>query len=118
VTHSKPYLVTKALGEFLAVFVVCTQCLDDLMTRGREGFTYGANEHDRELIDGRWEPIFRNPHPSALFECQTQWDGNDEHYPQQHTPAAYLMNGIRFVIPHRHSSWREDDPRTYDNLPH
>lgn len=113
---SKPYLVTKAMGDFLVVFVVCSQCLQDLITRGAETFNCSANDRDRELIDGRWCPIFSNPRPSALFEGHTQWDSND--YPENHTPAAYLLNGIRFVIPHRNSGWREDDPKTYDNLPH
>jgi hypothetical protein len=88
--------------------------LDDLITLGRDDFTYGANSHDRELIDGRWQPIFSNPR--AASGDRILWDGND--YPQDHNPAAYLMNGIRFVIPHRHSSWREDDPKTYDHIPH
>lgn len=113
VTHSKPYLVTKSMGEFLLVFVVCTQCLEDLIGENR-----AANERDRELIDGVWEPIWRNPHPSAVVPGNTAWMTSDDRYPENHTPAAYLLNGIRFVIPHRHSGWREDDPRTYDYLPH
>jgi hypothetical protein len=107
VTHSKPYLVTKALGEFLVVFVVCTQCLDDLVTRGREGFIYGANEHDRELIDEHWQPMFSGDGPP--------WKSNE--YPDNQVPAGYLLSGIRFVVPHRHSGWREDDERTYDGIP-
>lgn len=106
---SKPYLVTKAMGEYLLVFVVCSQCLDELITRGAEDFSYAANDRDRELIDGRWRPIFSNPRGNV-------WDSND--YPENHLPAAYLVNGIRYVIPHRNSGWREDDPKTYDNLPH
>ena len=113
ITHSKPYLVTKSMGEFLLVFVVCTQCLEDLI-----GGPRCANGRDRELIDGVWQPIYRNPRPNPRFDGNTVWDTNDDSYPQEHRPAAYLLNGIRFIIPHRSSGWREDDPKTYDYLPH
>ncbi|ORJ63836.1 hypothetical protein [Mycobacterium simiae] len=122
VTFSRPYLVTKARGEFLLVFVVCTQCLEVLISRGSESFGFGPNNHDRELIDGKWLPIWRNPHkawlPNGASPVQvTQWEGNEDKYPDQFYPAAYLINGIRFVIPHSTSGWREDDNRTYDNFP-
>ncbi|MCA4752213.1 hypothetical protein H8Z60_06710 [Mycolicibacterium fortuitum] len=113
VVWSKPYLVTKAMGEYLLVFVVCTQCLDGLI-----GDTRSANDSDRELIDGRWQPIYRNPrpNPSPKFAAFTMWDSNE--HPENLMPAAYLMNGIRFVIPHGSNGWRVDDESTYDGLPH
>lgn len=120
VTHSKPYLVTKARGEFLLVFVVCTQCLEDLISRGSEHFGFGPNSQDRELIDGTWLPIWRNPHKAKLPNgpVVTQWSGNEDQYPSdEFLPAAYLINGIRFVVPHSSSGWREADDRTFDDLP-
>jgi hypothetical protein len=109
----KPYLVTKAIGEFLLIFVVCTQCLDELI-----GDTRSANDSDRELIDGHWQPIYRNPrpNPSPKFAGWTMWDSNE--HPENLMPAAYLMNGIRFVLPHGSNGWRVDDDSTYDGLPH
>jgi hypothetical protein len=124
VTHSKPYLMTKAMGDYLLVFVVCTQCLEDLISRGADTYAYGPNTRDRELIDSRWRPRFFNPRKVWMPNGGgnpvrvTRWDSSDELYPSDaFSPAAYLMNGIRFVVPFRFSQWREDDSKTYDNFP-
>ncbi|MGW4100834.1 hypothetical protein [Mycobacterium sp. NPDC004974] len=111
VVWSKPYLVTKAMGEYLLVFVVCTQCLEDLI-----GSSTGANDSDRELIDGRWQPRWTNPRPNPKVEGFTMWDSTD--YPDDQVPAAFLINGIRFVIPQGSNGWRNDDASTYDGLPY
>jgi len=111
--HSKPYLMTKAMGDYLIVFIVCTQCLEDLVTRSNEAGLPAPSGRDRELIDGVWRPIWSNPHKVSNA---IHWKTND--HPESFLPAAYFINGIRFVIPHRHSGWREDDERTYDGWPH
>lgn len=118
-THSLPYLMLKAMGDFLLVFVVCTQCLEDVIHRGQREWTYEPNDRDREYIDGQWKPRFFNPHKAWAGGVQiTRWDTNDSELPTDHFgPAAYLRNGIRYVAPHRYSQWREFDDRTYDYLP-
>jgi hypothetical protein len=113
-THSLPYLLLKAIGDYLLVFVVCTQCLEDVIHRGRLEWTYGPNDRDREYIDGHWKPRFYKQSPGSM----PVWTSNDGLLPSEDFgPAAYLINGIRFVVPHRYSQWREFDDRTYDYLP-
>lgn len=112
-THSLPYLLLKAIGEYLLVFVVCTQCLEDVVHRGRLEWTYGPNGRDREYIDGQWKPRFYGPNKGLPV-----WTDNDNDYPTGNFgPAAYLINGIRFVVPYRYSQWRAFDDRTYDYIP-
>ena len=109
--HSLPYLLLKAMGDYLLVFVVCTQCLESVIRRGADEWTSGANEVDREYLEGQWVPRWR---PST--KPGYVWDSNE--YPETFNPAAYLVNGVRFVVPHRFSQWRPDDSnRVNDYMP-